>query len=380
MSKTWLPSAAVILLAGAVFNTGCSSATAPPTTGSLQITVTPPPGAPAAITVSGPSGFNRVVSSTATLPDLAPGSYTITATNVVVSNATYGVTPSSITVKVVASTTPATASVSYAQISGSLQITVTPPPGAPAAITVVGPFGFNRVVSATTTLSNLAPGSYTITATNVVVSNATYAATASSIAVTVVASTTPATASVSYARISGSLTLTVSGLPTGTMAGITVSGPGGFNQTVTASQTLSNIMAGTYTIAASNVAVSSAVYAPTPASASVTVTASNTPAAASVAYALATGALSVTVSGLPTNTLASIVVTGPSGFSQAVTATVAFSTLVPGNYTITAANVVVASDNYGPRPVSQTVPVTASDTAATATVTYSVHRRSPFRC
>jgi hypothetical protein len=302
---------------------------------------------------------------------------------VVESNATYGATPSPITVKVVASNKPATASVSYAQISGSLQITVTPPAGAPAAITVSGPFGFNRAVSATTTLSNLAPGPYTITATNVVVSNATYAATPSPTTVAVVASTTPATASVSYARISGSLTVTVSGLPTGTMASVTVSGPGGFNQTLTASQTLSNVLAGTYTITASNVTVSSAIYAPTPASASVAVTASNTPAAASVAYTLTTGALTVTVSGLPSGTTAAIVVTGPSGFSQAVAATATLSTLVPGSYTISASNVTDSnSQTFVPSPASQTVPVTASTSAATATVNYAVppHRRPPFRC
>src|ERR1700686_4183961 len=85
--------------------------------------------------------------------------------------------------------------------TGSLQLTVSGLPGAAAAaITVTGPAGYSHTVTATTTLTALVPGSYTIAALNVFASAATYGPAQASQTVSVVASTTTAaTASVSYA-------------------------------------------------------------------------------------------------------------------------------------------------------------------------------------
>jgi hypothetical protein len=125
MSKTWIPRAAILLLAAATaLDTGCSSSTAPtptgPTpTGTLQLTVSGLPGAAAAaITVTGPAGYSHSVTVTTTLPALVPRSYTITALNVFASAATYGPAQALQTVSVVASTTAATASVPYAVLPG----------------------------------------------------------------------------------------------------------------------------------------------------------------------------------------------------------------------------------------------------------------------
>ena len=50
--------------------------------GSLTITISAPPGTAPAVTVSGPGGFSRALSSTATLSGLVTGSYSVTAASV----------------------------------------------------------------------------------------------------------------------------------------------------------------------------------------------------------------------------------------------------------------------------------------------------------
>ena len=54
----------------------------------------------------------------------------------------------------------------------------------------------------------------------------------------------------------GSLAVTISGLPGAANAGVTVTGPGNFNQVVTATQTLTGLAPGNYIVTASNVTVS----------------------------------------------------------------------------------------------------------------------------
>lgn len=83
------------------------------TVGSLRITVTGlPAGAAAAITVSGPGSFSQAVTATRTLSGLAPGTYTISASNVVNSGTTYTVSVSNATMAVAAGASP-TVTVSY---------------------------------------------------------------------------------------------------------------------------------------------------------------------------------------------------------------------------------------------------------------------------
>src|SRR5260370_39410010 len=52
---------------------------------------------------------------------------------------------------------------------------------------------------------------------------------------------------------SGELALTISGLPAGTNASVTVTGPGNFNQVVNATQTLTGLTPGNYTVTATHV-------------------------------------------------------------------------------------------------------------------------------
>lgn len=76
------------------------------TTGRLEIMVSGlPTGSAAAITVTGPNGFSRSLTGGATLADLAPGSYRVTAANVVVGPSTYAARPEQQDIEVAADAT-----------------------------------------------------------------------------------------------------------------------------------------------------------------------------------------------------------------------------------------------------------------------------------
>ncbi len=82
------------------------------------------------------------------------------------------------------------------------------------------------------------------------------------------------------------------------------------------------------------------------------------------------GSLAVTVSGLPTGVAAQVSVTGPAGFSQAITATQTLSALTPGSYTVAASTVLNNAVSYLPTPASQSITVSAGHTG-TATIAYA---------
>ena len=98
----------------------------------------------------------------------------------------------------------------------------------------------------------------------------------------------------------GSLALTVTGLPPGMAAAITVTGPGSYSQNVGATTTLANLTPGTYAVAANIVTASGQNYTASPSSQNVPVTAGQQ-ATATVTYSLAAPAslaLQLVVSGL----------------------------------------------------------------------------------
>jgi hypothetical protein len=173
------------------------------------------------------------------------------------------------------------------------------------------------------------------------------------------------------ALTTGNLSITVAGLPSGTSAAVTVTGPNGYNQPVTGSQTLTQLDAGTYTIAASNVSVGATSYAGTPQSQTVSVSGS---ASASVTYSASNptlGSLLVNINGLPTGTLAAVTVTGPNSYNQSLTSTQTLVGLTPGVYAVTASDVVATGGTpYSAAPPTQNLTVAAASTAS-ATVTYS---------
>lgn len=169
----------------------------------------------------------------------------------------------------------------------------------------------------------------------------------------------------------GALAVVVSGLPAGTSAAVSVTGPGGYAHDVVATETLSGLTPGAYTVTAQAVSSSGQSYQPAQGTQSVNVGGSATPVSALVTYGLAGANLSVNVAGLPPGVAASISVAGPVGYAQAVTATTTLSGLAAGVYTVTAESVSPAGAQYDPSsPATQTVNLAAAANGS-ASVSYT---------
>ena len=173
----------------------------------------------------------------------------------------------------------------------------------------------------------------------------------------------------------GTLVITVNA-PPGVSAAIVVTGPYGYSHAVTASTALHGLEDGTYTIAASTVVVAASTYLPTPtrlvvevgAADSVTTAAVTT---AAVSYVLADGLLALVISGLPTGAAGSVTIAGPAGFSRTATASQTFEKVVPGVYSLSASNVLVAGDPYEPTPLQASLNVVAATVPAVFTIRYA---------
>jgi len=223
-----------------------------PTTGSLVVAIDGlPSGANAAVTVAGP-GYSKSVLTTTTLEDLPPGEYTVTIGTVQFSSALYS-SPVILQKHTITAGHSENATVSYALASGSINVSVS---GLPAfaipILTLNGPAGFSRTVQNAGLVGALPPGTYVLRA-DTLTSGAgdKFGATDFLQSFAVVASLTPVEASVTYVLVSGSLDLTVDGLPAGqNPPPVTVAGPSGFRLRTAVSTTLRGLKAGSYTITA----------------------------------------------------------------------------------------------------------------------------------
>ncbi|HEY8197686.1 MAG TPA: hypothetical protein VIG04_11940 [Gemmatimonadales bacterium] len=178
-----------------------SCAAPAPTTGDLKIvTVTTGPSQDAngyLISVDGGPGQPIGTSATVTLSNVTAVLHTIELQGLAPNCGVTGDNPLGAAVGA-GETARVTFAVTCVATVGSLRITVTGlPAGAASAITVSGPGSFSQAVTATRTLSGLAPGAYTISASNVVSSGTTYTASVSNPTVAVAAGASP-TVTVSY--------------------------------------------------------------------------------------------------------------------------------------------------------------------------------------
>ena len=256
------------------------------------------------------------------------------------------------------------------QLPGSLLVTVSGlPDGAQAGVTVLGPGGFSRAVTATTTLTQLAAGQYTVTAADVSHGGSTYTGAPDSQSYTVAAGASVTTPTVNYVLATGTLSVTMAGLPQSSTAVIVVSGPAGYSRTLGAATEIVGLTPGQYSIEAREVQLTSARYTGSPVTQVIDVTASLTPAVAHVLYALSTGTLQININGLPAGALASVNVSGPANYSRTLTEETVLDNLTPGTYQI-AAQHVVSGSLFTPAPVLQQVDVAASAEAAVANITY----------
>ena len=172
--------------------------------------------------------------------------------------------------------------------------------------------------------------------------------------------------------ITGSLSVSVLGLPTGVSGSLGVTGPQGFERTLGGSATLTALQPGSYTIGAIDVVATDDHYSPTPATQDVTIIAGSNPAIASVTYALTSGKLQVDLTGVPAGATAAVDVSGPGGYHHIVAASELLSGLAPGSYTLQAPSILSGSNRYDAQPAIQHFEVGASVTAVPSLVTYAL--------
>ncbi len=335
----------------------------------LQISGAPEQTSPS-VHVTGP-GLDRFISERDTLFGLAPAVYNVAAANLVSSGATYAPVPGEFSVAVSADPVPTVAHIAYALTTGALQVTATGlPAGAPANLSVIGPAGFARALTGTELLVGLAPGSYTIAAGNVTVQGALYLPTPSLQTRLVAAGPAAEPVTVGYAPASASLSISVAGLPGGTPASLSLTGPGGYAAALTGSQALSGLVAGSYHLSVAPVSAGGFAYAAQPATQDLVLSPGQSGALA-VTYAAVTGSLGITIAGLPGSVAAAVTVSGPAGYLQNLSASQTLTALAPGSYGISAAGVSGGGFNYGATPSNQSVTVVAG-TTATVSLSYAV--------
>jgi hypothetical protein len=240
----------VSFVLGALLVGGCKDPS--PTTGTLIVSITGlPAGASAAVRVTGPNLFNELIGTSRTFENLEPGDYVVRSDTITVANTRYGVVVVRDTITIIKGRTE-TATVPYQVASGSLTMTIDGlPPGTPADVRLIGPGHYGTITSAGT-VSRLVPGKYLIIADTMTTGLGDRFLGINVLdSVMVPASLTPAQANVTYTLVSGTLDVTVTGLP-GSIdpLPITVTGPGGFQRKAAQSTVMRGLAGGSYTITA----------------------------------------------------------------------------------------------------------------------------------
>lgn len=252
---------------------------------------------------------------------------------------------------------------------GGLQVTISGLPDTiEAGVTVTGPAGYSATIRNSASLPRLLPGVYTIAVTRVVTSVATFVPAFESLDVTVGVNAVSQVAII-YSVTTGSISMVVAGIPPDVPGQVTIAGPGGFRDSVSASRTLGNLAPGIYTVSAGEAIRGLSIYAPRTAEFVLTVSPSLTPVRATVEYRLVTGTLSLNVHGLPPGLDASFSVSGPAGFATTGTGSVVLEGLRQGRYTIAASTVGSDAALRNVTPATQSVAVIAG-AVAVANVSY----------
>ena len=325
----------------------------------------------AAIEITGPGGYSKVATGSETIKKLIPGDYTVRPLPVILDGDRYAGGNSQV-LSIAPGTGGTAATATYLLASGRIDLSIAGvPAGATPAVAIAGPNGFAVTKSGSELIKGLEPGVYALSAQPINVDGHLYQPTiAPAAAVVVAANPVAATSSVNFAITTGALTVTISGLPGGTAGAVTVTGPGGFVRSLTATTTVTGLVPGGYSVSAANVVVGGVSYVPSQTVQAAPVVASPTPVVKTVQYSIGTGSLGLTLAGLPGSVAGAVTVTGPNGFNQLVGGSQTLSSLAPGGYTIAAASVTSGGQTYQPAPASQAKTVTIGATA-TATVSYA---------
>ncbi len=180
----------------------------------------------------------------------------------------------------------------------SLTVTIRDlPSGVSAAVTVQGPDGFSRAIANTTTIVDLAPGSYSVAA-GVAESDVARFTPTQTLQTLELLPGKSAAVEVKHVLATGTLEIRLTGLPPTEPAATTVSGPNGSTWQIASSDTLTKLTPGVYAITSPNVIAVGRSYVPDVASETVTVVASAVAAKHAVSYAPYAGVLNLTIDNL----------------------------------------------------------------------------------
>ena len=169
----------------------------------------------------------------------------------------------------------------------------------------------------------------------------------------------------------GTLRVAIAGLPPDTPRSVSVSGPDGFTQILSGHTTLNGLVPGSYQVSASDVPMHGVVWASRVDGSPATVLAGgNSNVWVSYDAVGASGRLQINISGLPSGTAASLVLTGPNGFSENVTASTTIE-LIPGTYALSANAVSRDGVQYSGTVSGSPVVVSALDTSRLSVRYYS---------
>jgi len=285
------------------------------------------------VVLQGP-GLNRTLTaySAHTFGDLTPGDYTLRASPVQDSLYTYAPTPLNQTVALAAGDRK-TVTLTYQPTTGALRVSVTGlPQGATPKVSLDGnALTFDGAGQAT--VPYLTPGSHTLTAENVSYGGYVYAPSPANASVSVQAGSL-ATQTITYTRLEGTVTVAVSGLPTGVAPDATLTLPDGSTRAINqaGTTTFTGMPTGRYTLTARDVTRDGITYRATVSPTSGTLTNGGS-LNFTVSYQAQNGILDVGISGLPSGVSANVSVTGPSGYAQTLTQSARLS-LPPGSYTV----------------------------------------------
>lgn len=175
----------------------------------------------------------------------------------------------------------------------------------------------------------------------------------------------------------GELQLSVTGLPAGATAAISISSGQGYQKSVSGSGTLTGLPAGSYAVGAVEIVIAGDRYVPAAASQTVSVQ-PGAPATLQVVYVLTTARLELSLGGFPAGTGPTLLLTGPGGFSQAVATSGILTGLAPGSYTLETPGLIAGGDQYKSLPESREIPLVKADTIPVFVAVACSPRRTPW--
>ena len=262
--------------------------------------------------------------------------------------------------------------------TGQLVVAISGLPGSANANVEVNSESFSESLSESKTLADLSPGEYSVIASDVMVAETVYSPTPASQTVTITEGGTQVVTVAYEAQkpTTGSLSITVSGLPDGLGADASLSGPEGFSQTLSKSTELTDLSPGVYTLAAKEVG-SEPSYVPNPESQTLTVSVGESTRAKVIYTEKEPGkaTLSVTIEGLREGVDANIKLTKPDGFSTIITQNASYN-VEPGTYLLEALPTTPDSATFEATPKNLNIELT-ENTTTVAVFSYECTQVSP---